>query len=145
MGFDAEKFLNTKMQPRTADVPVPGLVSWFGEGEKPVWKVRGISGQELGQAKQAVESRKDIAALVAGIVGGQSAEKAAAAKKIMNIDDTVPSNVALNIHLVKLGSVEPAADEDLAVKICTCCPVEFQQIAKKILELTGQGHEPGKA
>jgi hypothetical protein len=145
MGFDAEKFLNTKMQPRTADVPVPGLVSWFGEGEKPVWKVRGISGQELGQAKQAVESRKDIAALVAGIVGGQSAEKAAAAKKIMNIDDTVPSNVALNIHLVKLGSVEPAADEDLAVKLCTCCPVEFQQIAKKILELTGQGHEPGKA
>jgi hypothetical protein len=145
MGFDADKFMNTKMLPRTADVPVPGLASWFGEGEKPVWKVRGITGQELGQAKQAVESRKDIAALVAGIVGGQSAEKAAAAKKIMNIDDSVPANVALNIHLVKLGSVDPEADEDLAVKLCTCCPVEFQQIAKKILELTGQGHEPGKA
>jgi len=145
MGFDAEKFLNTKMQPRTADVPVPGLASWFDGEDKPAWKVRGVSGQELGQAKQAVEQRKDIAALVSGIVGGQSAEKAAAAKKIMNIDDSVPSNVALNIHLVKLGSVEPAADEDLAVKMCTCFPVEFQQISKKILELTGQGYEPGKA
>lgn len=145
MGFDAEKFMNTKMQPRTADVPVPGLASWFEGEDKPVWKVRGVSGQELGQAKQAVEQRKDIAALVSGIVGGQSAEKAEAAKKIMNIDDTVPANVALNIHLVKLGSVEPEADEDLAVKLCTCFPVEFQQISKKILELTGQGHEPGKA
>jgi hypothetical protein len=145
MGFNAEKFLNAKMQPRTADVPVPGLASWFDGEDKPVWKVRGITGQELGQAKQAVENRKDIAALVAGIVGGQSAEKAEAARKIMNIDDTVPANVALNIHLVKLGSVEPAADEDLAVKLCTCFPVEFQQISKKILELTGQGQEPGKA
>ena len=144
MGFDADKFMNTKMQPRTADVPVPGLASWFGEGKKPAWKVRGITGQELGQAKQAVENRKDIAALVAGIIGGQSKEKAEAARKIMNIDDAVPANVALNIHLVKLGSVNPAANEDLAVKLCTCYPVEFQIISKKILELTGQGHEPGK-
>ena len=145
MGFDTEKFLNTKMQPRTSDVPVPGLSDWFSGDEKPVWKVRGITGQELGQAKQAVENRKDIAALVAGIVGGQPKEKAEAARKIMNIDDTVPANVALNIHLVKLGSVGPACDEDLAVKLCTCYPVEFQVIAKKILELTGQGQEPGKA
>ena len=145
MPFDAEKFLNTKMQPRTADVPVPGLSDWFDGEEKPLWKVRGISGQELGQAKQAVENRKDIAALVAGIIGGQSAEKAESARKIMNIDDTVPANVALNIHLVKLGSVEPVCDEDMSVKLCTCFPVEFQIISKKILELTGQGQEPGKA
>jgi hypothetical protein len=145
MGFNAEKFLNAKMQPRTADVPVPGMASWFDGEEKPAWKVRGITGQELGQAKQAVENRKDIAALVAGIIGGQSAEKAEAARKIMNIDDTVPANVALRIHLVKLGSVDPVADEDLAVKLCTCYPVEFEMIGKKILELTGQGQEPGKA
>jgi len=147
MGFDAERFLNTKMQPRTADVPVPGLSEWFSgsDDDKPVWKVRGISGQELGRAKQAVESRKDIAALVAKIVGGQSQEKAEAARQIMNIDDTVPSNVALNIHLVKIGSVDPVCNEDMAVKMCTCFPVEFQVIAKKILELTGQGQEPGKA
>ncbi len=145
MGFDAEKFLNAKMQPRTADVPVPGLSDWFGGDEAPAWRVRGITGQELGQAKQAVESRKDIAALVAGIIGGQSAAKADAARKIMNIDDTVPANVALRIHLVKLGSVDPVVDEDMAVKLCTCFPVEFEMIGKKILELTGQGHEPGKA
>jgi hypothetical protein len=145
MGFDAEKFLNTRLQPRTADVPVPGLADWFDGEDPPVWQVRGITGQELGQAKQAVESRKDIAALVAGILGGQSREKADAARKIMNLDDTVPAHVALRIHLVRLGSVAPESDEDLAVKLCTCFPVEFELIAKKILELTGQGQEPGKA
>jgi len=144
MGFDAEKFLNTKMQPRTADVPVPGLSDWFDGEDKPVWKVRGITGQELGQARQAVEKRKDIAALVAGIVGGQSKEKAEAARKLMDIDTAVPANVALNIHLVRAGSVDPVCDEDMAVKLCTCYPVEFQEISKKILTLTGQGHEPGK-
>lgn len=145
MGFDADKFLNAKMQPRTADVPVPGLASWFGDGEKPVWKVRGITGQELGQARQAVSSRKDLAALIDKLIGGSSAEKAAATKNVLGMDEAVPEQTALRIHLIRIGSVEPEVDEDLAVKLCTCCPVEFQQIAKKILELTGQGHEPGKA
>ncbi|WP_024333120.1 hypothetical protein [Desulfotignum balticum] len=144
MGFDAEKFLNTKMQPRTADVPVPGLASWFGEGE-PVFKVRGITGQELGQAKQAVATRKDLAALVDGIIGGTSKEKAESAKKILGMGEAVPEQVALRIHIVRLGSVDPDLDEEATVKLCTCYPVEFEVIGKKILELTGQGHEPGKA
>lgn len=145
MGFDADKFLNAKMQPRTADVPVPGLASWFGEGEKPVWKVRGITGQELGQARQAVTSRKDLAAIIDKLIGGSSAEKAAATKNVLGMDEAVPEQTALRIHLIRIGSVDPEVDEDLAVKLCTCFPVEFDIIGKKILELTGQGHEPGKA
>jgi hypothetical protein len=145
MGFNAEKFLNAKMQPRTADVPVPGLAHWFPEGEKPIWKVKGISGQELGFAQQSVANRKDIPAIVAGLLGGNSKEKIDATKKALNIDDTIAANDALNIHLVRLGSVDPVIDEDLAVKLCTCHVIELREIAKKILTLTGQGYEPGKA
>ena len=144
MGFNSDAFLTARLTPRTADVPVPGLADWFDPDSPAVWQVRGLTGQELGRAKQAVESRKDLAALVSGIVGGQSQEKAAAARKLMNIDDSVPANVALNIHLVALGSVSPVCCEDMAVLLCTAFPVEFQILARKILELTGQGHEPGK-
>lgn len=145
MGFDLEKFQNTKMLPRTSDVPVPGLASWFGKKDKPVFKVRGITGQELGQAKQAVATRKDLAALMDGIIGGTSKEKAESAKKILGMGEDVPEQVALRIHIVKTGSVDPDLDEEATVKLCTCFPVEFEVIGKKILELTGQGHEPGKA
>ena len=145
MGCDAEKFLNTKMQPRTANVQVPGLSDWFSADEDPVWKVRGITGQELGKARQAVSNRKDLTAILDKLIGGSSKEKADAAESALGINDDVPENVALRIHLVRYGSVDPVADEDLAVKICTCFPIEFEALWKKILELTGQGHEPGKA
>ena len=142
--FDADAFLTAKLRPRTADVAVPGLREFFRDSE-PVWKVRGLTGQELGQAKAAVAARKDLAALIDGIVGGAGKERSEALRKILDLNEEVPPAVAMNIHVVRLGSADPAADEETAVKLCACFPIEFQIIANKILELTGAGHEPGKA
>jgi hypothetical protein len=144
--FDLEKFRAAKLRPRTADVAVPGLKAWFDDGvEAPAWTVRGLTGQELGQARAAVAARKDLAALVDGILGGAGAEKADAVRKLFDLGEEVPPDVALRIHLLRLGSVAPACTEDDAVRVCTCFPIEFAQLTQKILELTGAGHEPGKA
>lgn len=143
--FDADRFTAAKLAPRTAVVPVPGLAAYFDGGEPAEWVVRGLTGQELGQAKAAVSARKDVAVLVDKLLGAQSAERADAVRRLFGLGDEVPADVALRIHLVRMASVAPACDEECAVKLCTCFPVEFGLISQKILELTGAGHEPGKA
>jgi len=143
--FDSAKFTSAKLNPRTASVAVPGLAEYFADGDKPEWVVRGLTGQELGQAKAAVSGRKDLVKLVDSLLGGQSDEKAKAVRDLFDLNEEVPPDVALRIHLVRLGSVTPEADEEVAVRLCTCFPIEFALISQKILELTGAGHEPGKA
>lgn len=144
MPFDRDRFINTGMKPRMAVVAVSDMADFFAP-DNAEWTVRGLTGQELGQAKAAVAARKDIAALVSNLLAGQSAEKADAVKRLFDLGEDVPPDVALRIHLLRLGSVSPAADEETAVKICTCFPIEFAQLTQRILELTGQGHEPGKS
>jgi hypothetical protein len=143
--FDVDKFSSAKLVPRTAIVPVPGLAAFFGEGEPAEWAVRGLTGQELGQAKASVSARKDLGVLIDKLLGAQAGEKADAVRRLFGLGDEVPPDVALRIHLVRMGSTVPDCDEECAVKLCTCYPIEFALISQKILELTGAGHEPGKA
>jgi hypothetical protein len=145
MPFNASRFAATKLVPRTAKVAVPGLLDFFDPEDAQEWTVRGVTGQELGQAKAATAARKDLAALVDKLLGGQPGERAEAVRSLFGLNEEVPPDIALRIHLLRIGSVDPVVDEDLAVKLCTCFPIEFSLITQKILELTGAGYEPGKA
>ena len=163
MAFHAKKFLKTKFIPRTEDVPVPDMkeffeddageeqppVSPFDKGELkasvPIWKVRGLTGHELGRAAEAAEKNKNMSAIIEALSGQASKEKAEALKNILGIGSAiVPADIAKRIEHLVIGSVDPVCTPDLAVRICEVFPVEFYQITNKIMQLTGQGQMPGK-
>ena len=144
MGFDVKKFNKTKFAPRTDEVPVPDLKEFFAEGEKPVWKVRGLTGQELGRANEAAERNKNMVAILAGLASRNEKEITESVKELLGVAGSTPDDIAKRIEHLVLGSVDPVCSQELAVKLCTVKGIEFYQITNKIYELTGLGQTPGK-
>jgi len=144
MSFDSKKFLKTKFVPRTEDMPVPDLQAFFPEGAKAVWKVRGLTGQELGRAADAADRNKNIIAILEGLTSEAAKDKAEAVKELLGIGGSTPADIAKRLEHLTLGSVDPACTLDLAVRLCEVFPVEFYQLTNKIVELTGRGQMPGK-
>jgi hypothetical protein len=144
MPFDAKKFNKTKFTHRTEDVPVPDLKEFFPEGEPAVWKVRGLTGQELGRANEAADRNKSIAAILAGLTSGAEKEITEAVKDLVGVGGQTPADISKRLEHLCLGSVEPVCTHELAVRLCETFPVEFFQITNAIVRLTGQGQMPGK-
>jgi len=145
MAFDSKRFLKTKFSPRTEEIAVPDLQVFFPEGERAVWKVRGLTGQELGRANEAAEKNRNIAAILEGLASETAKEKADAVKELLGIGGTTPQDIAKRLEQLTIGSVDPACSLDLAVRLCEAFPIEFFQLTNKIMELTGRGQLPGKA
>lgn len=144
MPFDAKKFLKTKWTPRIEEVPVPDLAAFFPDGAKPVWKVRGLTGQELGRSNEAAERNKNVAAILEGISSGVAKEQTEAVKELLGVGGATPQDIARRLEHLTLGSVDPKCPPDLAIRLCETFPVEFFQITNRIVQLTGQGQMPGK-
>lgn len=144
MTFDAKKFLKTKFVPRIDEVPVPDLKDFFPEGASAVWKVRGLTGQEIGRASEAAERNKSIQAIIEGITSTSDREKVDAVKNLIGMGKDTPVDVAKRIEHLMIASVDPVCTLDLAVRMCEVYPVEFYQITNKISLLTGLGQVPGK-
>lgn len=149
MAFDSKRFLKEKFEARTESVPVPALSAWFADGDVPEWKVRGMTGVEMARVQEVSASTRkleDLAKALAAAAG--SGEKIAgilqAAGLPANLKDQ-PDAFIKHLEIVVTGSVEPAVDLPLAIKLAETFPVEFHQLATKIIVLTGMGHEPGKS
>ena len=143
--FDTKKFTQEKFTPRTHEVAVPDLKKWFKDEEKPVWKVRGLTGKELGRVKEAVSKNKSIAGIIEMLKSSKVTDQTQALESVFNLGSkNTPDNIAERIDQLIAGSIEPKCDTDLAIKLCERFPVEFYSITNKILELTGKGMEPGK-
>ena len=142
MPFDSQAFLARRLVPREATVQVPDLREFFGENELPLWKVRGLSGQELGKAQVAAEKNKEVRAVLEGLSSSNSKRIADAIRSL--IDPDTPVDVAKRISMFAMGSVEPKGSEELGLKLCREFPVDFYSITNKITELTGQGHHSGE-
>ena len=142
MTFDRKKFLNTKFQPREAEIEVKDMADFFG-GDRPVFTVRGLTGQELGRCNEASQRNKNISGILDGLLSSQDQAKKDAVAKLIGIGET-PADIAKRLEQLQIGSVEPKVDWELSVRICETFPIEFYQLTNKILELTGQGHVPGK-
>lgn len=145
MTMDIQAFLNAALQPRQETVPVPELSEWF-PGEA-VWVVRGLTAAELGRANQAAESgMENVRALVAAMAG--DGDKAAAIRSALGLsNEDVPTDVSRRIEMLAAGSVSPvvgAENRDVAVKLAETFPTTFYNLTNKIINLTGQGAEPGK-
>ncbi len=134
MAFNTKKFCKTPFEARTADIPVPAMSEWFDDAP-PVWVVRGLSGNELGRCREMAENRKTLTEILQDLLNKTSEE---------TVNDYIPKDVALWSELLILGSVDPVCDQELATKLNAAYPVEFAMLARKILELTGLGFQPGK-
>lgn len=139
MSFDTKKFLKTAFEPRSEAVPVPDLKDFFKEGADPVWLVRGLTGHELGKVNEAEERNRNLIAIMEALISAKTEEKAEGIKRLIGLDDTTPSDIARRLEMLVLGSVDPAIDLELSVKLCTHFPVEFMQLTNAITKLTGQG------
>ena len=142
--FDIKSFMSAQFVPREEDVPVPDMAEFFDEGEKPVWRVKSLTGQEMFFALEAAERNRKIKAVLEGITSEVMAELTSAVRKLVGDRGEVTDALAKKIEMFAIGSVAPKADIELAIKVCRTYPVEFTIIAATIEGLTGMGHETKK-
>lgn len=144
MGFDTKKFGKEKFTPREQDVPVPDLKDYFGDGEPAVWRVRGLTGIEIGQSAEASSRNQTMISILEGLTSTSSKDKVDAVKNLIGLGSDAPQDVAKRIEHLVLASINPVCTQDIAVKLCEAFPIEFYQITNTIMELTGKGKMPGK-
>lgn len=146
MGFDLRKFKKAKFEPRTKIVDVPALRAFFSEGEPPRFKVRGLTGEELGRVNDAQSRAKNISALVEVISSASGVkETASAIREGLGLSpDGVPEDIARRIEMVAVGCVEPEMDLQTAAKIFRVAPIDGYSLSNAITLLSGQGMTLGE-
>lgn len=147
MGFDISKFDQTQFNERTKDIDVPELRAFFAEGEKPVWKIRGLTGEEIARTREAVErNRIARAEIISAQERGASEAVTMAMKTLLGVGslDSVPDDHVRHLNTVVLGSIEPKIQLEHAVKLAVTFPIVFTQLHNEIYMITGLGHEPKK-
>lgn len=147
MGFDLKRFRKTKFEHQTDEVPLPPVFKeFFGEGDPLVWKVRGLTGQEIGRAQVAAAKNLNLSAMVDAMASGKGKEKVKAFKEMLGVDEEkTPQALAEAFEKIVIGSVEPKVDLEDVLLLCTRSPTAFYNIHAKIKILTDGGMVPGKS
>lgn len=130
---------------REDEVPVPLLKDFFGKNEKPVWKIRGLDGNEIARAKEASEKFKNIKAVFDGLVSKSEKKKAEAIRELYGLTGDPPKDIAFRAELFKLGSLEEGTDYPLATKLCQVSYRSFYAITDQIHTISELGYIEGKA
>jgi len=145
MGFDIEKFRNAKVTPRTNDVAVPQLKGMFGEGEKPIFKVRNITGHELAVCGEAVKSNSQVKSMVEALLSNNAKEKAKAICESLGVQsDNTPDDLVRRINMLRFGCVDPELTNEDSVRIASMFPEVFYDLTNNILKLTHLGADLGE-
>ena len=137
MTFSVDKFERAKFAPRTQGVDVEALASFFDEGEKPVWTVRGLSSSELHRALEASKRQQSIETIVKAIA--QGGDQAQSIRKAIGLTSDTPGEIAKRLEMLVMGSVSPKIELPIAVKLAESFPIEFLALTNAISELTGKG------
>ena len=140
MGFDIQKFQGMRFQDRVEEIEISDLKEFFDSKEKPIWKVRGLTGEELAFARDAEERARNMNALVEGLAARGSKSKVKAIKEGLGLsDEKAPADYIRRLEILHYGSVDPEIDKPTSVKLAVNFPTAFYQLTNKILELTGYG------
>lgn len=144
-GFDLAGFRGAALAPRQAVVQVPELAHWFDV--PPEWTVRGLTGDEIARANEAVSRAALVASAVEALASGSAAktEQVEAMRGLLGCGTDTPADLVKRLDHLVFGSVSPEIDRDVAVRLFNSYPVVAYQLTNKILELTGLGADPGKA
>ncbi len=145
MPFDLKEFNKTKFEPRTAEVEVPSLAGFFAEDEKPVFVVKGLTGEETARVNEAQVKHKNLGAIVAALAGQDETEKVQALRESLGLSgESMPADLAKRIEMLAHGCVNPELDVQAASKVFRVAPVDGYNLTNKILQLSGQGMQQGK-
>ena len=144
MTFDLNKFEATNYKDRTKKIPVPALKKFFGDKEKPVWTVRGLSGIELAEVREAAQRNLNLESVIELIMSNIPKEKVKAVKDIIGLpgeskSEGSPDDYVRRLAILRLGSVEPKVEQPIAVKLAANHPVTFSTLTDEIMALTGKG------
>jgi len=142
MSFDLNGFMQAKLSARTTTVKVPELKGWFGDDAEPAFKVRGLTGEEFYQVREATAKRHDIQAMASKMFSGDGQ---AMAEAIEEFYGAVPAEYARRIEVLILGCVEPVLDRPAALKIFKNFPSTAHLIVEEILRATGEGSIVGES
>ena len=142
MGFDLAKFRQADLQPRTSEVRVPEMKQWFSEGSEPVIIIRGLTGEEFYNVRQASAKRADLQAIASRVMAGQGSAMADAIEEFFG---AVPEEFARRVEILIYGCVEPSFDRDMAMKLFRTFPSTAHLIADAILRATGEGAVVGES
>ncbi len=144
MAFDVKKYMTEIFEPRTEAVPVPSLQSYFGEDEKAVWIVRGLTGREIGNANEVAAKQSVSTKVLEGLLTSHGNQIQDAVKALIGRDGGMSEDMAKRIEHLMCCSVDPKCDLDLALKICKSHPITFLEITNVIVKLSGLGMQQGK-
>jgi hypothetical protein len=138
MAFDSKAFLKAKFEPRTAEVRIDKLKQFFGEDEDPIFKLKGLTGEEYCRATESGKAHKDAEGLIKALTNDN--EKLSALRDAVGILSTdVPAEIVKRLEFLTRGSADPVLDMTMAVKIAERFPIDFYIMTNTILELTGLG------
>jgi hypothetical protein len=145
--FNTSAFMTQKFARREDEVEIKDstLLEFFPEGKKAVWKIQGLTADELARCDSAAETYEKVAAVAKGLAGDNAAKITEAIQKILGTGTDVHTEVVRRQEHLIYGSVSPKITKPMAVRIAEVAPVEFFAITNKILELTGLGQIAGKS
>jgi hypothetical protein len=139
VGFNADKFMQEKLEARRKLVPVPALASWFDEGEPAQWEVRGLTSNELYLANDAKQRRSTTDNIIKALT--ESGDQAKAIREAIGLTNNTPGEVVKRLEMLVMGSVTPKIELPLAVKLAEAFPIEFLMLTNEITTLTGMGYD----
>ena len=142
--FDKNKFERAEFTPRTEELEIELMVSFFPEGEKPLFMVRGLTADEVARTNKAVDNGKMAETLIKALASGDNIQMVDSLKAQLGYGDEVDGEVARRIELIIYGTVSPKLPRELIVKISNTMPTVFYLLSNKITDLTGQGQVTGK-
>lgn len=141
--FDVKSFKNSDFTARVEDVPVPGLAQFFAKGTDPVFKVRNLTGVEIGQIDSTGSKYRQVD-VAAKALHGTEKEKIEAFKKLFGMSDKMTEQTARDTAALARGSVAPKCDLELAAFVRDRYPAVFSRLVRKIYELSELGACPGE-
>ena len=141
MGIDLDKYQSEKFESRTEKVDVPFFDKWAKKKGKPFFLVRGLSGEEFYEVREAVTRAANTQELISRLLTGEVKEKVDAALETLGLGDQLPDEYVRRLNILRLGSVDPKIDLKAAKRIALDHPTFFQGLTDKIQELTGMGRQ----
>lgn len=152
--MDLHKFRQAALQRPTAEVELPELKTFlFGEEEKPVLLVRGLTFNEQFLAREHLQKNSVLAAIKSAFdkaAGGDTKDLETIVERAFGsvLDKRTAGETAYRIEIVLRGTVgpqdKPIFQRQDVVKLADHFPIQFHTLSTKILELSGDPSNLGE-
>ena len=172
--MDIDGFASTKWETRTDFVHVPPMAPYFKSelqaeldkfeaehgrepdddeaeviGRRTVgFRVRGLSGPEMGVARQKAAKRKNIPEIIEELFSETPKSIRSAVAAVYATDAELSTEDAENLYIAARAIVWPDVPDDERLRVASTLHRNFSEYFRKLAYvvrlLTGQGAEPGK-